>query len=317
MFKRVLSSRAIIGEFFRTLNQGVGAMWVPDLAMRFDSDQDSETYAWLGQAPAMREWLGGRQAHGQREFEYTIRNKKYEATMDISLDDIRRDKSSQVMLRTRELAQRTNAHWAKLLSTLIINGESTLCYDGQYFFDTDHSEGDSGTQSNDLTVDVSALPTAVHGSTTAPSVGEAALVVLKGIETILSFVDDQGEPMNEDATNFLVMVPTSLLTPYSSAATQQFMAQGEQNVLVSGNNYTVKVVSNARLNSSWTDKVMVARTDAETKPFIAQEEEGVTMSAKAEGSEYEHDEDRHQYGVKALRNVGYGFWQDAVLLQMV
>ena len=45
-------------------------------------------------------------------------------------------------------ADRTVSHWASLLSTLIVNGESATCYDEQYFFDTDHSEGESGTQSN-------------------------------------------------------------------------------------------------------------------------------------------------------------------------
>ena len=55
-----------------------------------------------------------------------------------------------------------------------INGEATVCYDGQYFFDTDHVEGDSGTQSNDLSVDISALACSVHGTTTAPSVEDLA-----------------------------------------------------------------------------------------------------------------------------------------------
>ena len=41
------------------------------------------------------------------------------------------------------------AHWL-MLTTLMIAGESSLCYDGQYFFDTDHSDGASGTLSNSI-----------------------------------------------------------------------------------------------------------------------------------------------------------------------
>ena len=57
-----LSSRAIIGEFYNTLEQNTGALWVPGTSMLVTSDQESETYKWLGMAPAMREWVGGRVA---------------------------------------------------------------------------------------------------------------------------------------------------------------------------------------------------------------------------------------------------------------
>ncbi len=39
--------------------------------------------------------------------------------------------------------------------------------------------------------------------------------------------------------------------------------------------------------------------------------EKLSVGAKAEGSEYEFDNDAHQYGIKAIRNVGYGYWQYA------
>ena len=34
----------------------------------------------------------------------------------------------------------------------------------------------------------------------------------------------------------------------------------------------------------------------------------------AEGSELEVNENQHQYGVKAIHEAGYGFWQDACLV---
>lgn len=138
-----LGSRAIIGEFFARLEQDIGATYIPLVSNFFESDQESETYKWLGMSPAMREWIGGRLAKGFRENGLTITNKKFEATLEVLVDEIRRDKTGQVMIRIGELAQRVNAHWAKLLTDLLVtNG---LAYDGQNFFDTDHSEGGSGT----------------------------------------------------------------------------------------------------------------------------------------------------------------------------
>ena len=126
-----LSSRAIIGEFYATLQQDLGLSWIDSVSNLFDSNQESETYKWLGMAPAMREWIGGRQAKGFRTDGITIVNKNFEATLEVLVDEIRRDKTGQVMVRVRELAERTNAHWASLLSALLIAAESSVCYDGQ------------------------------------------------------------------------------------------------------------------------------------------------------------------------------------------
>lgn len=314
MGAETLSSRAIIGRFFRTLEQDVGAGWIGATSMEFSSDQPSEEYKWLGQVPGMREWIGGRQAKGFRENGITIANKHFEATIEFLKRELTRDKTGQVNLRIDELASRTNSHWASLLSTLIINGESTACYDGQFFFDTDHAEGDSGTQSNDLSIDISALPTAVHGSTTAPSVGEMAQCILQAVQAIVGFKDDRGEPMNEMATRFLVMTPIPLWSPAISAVTLPMVDNGNSNVIPASNKFTVDVVSNARL--TWTDKFAVFRADSRTKAFIRQNEQPVQLKAKAEGSEFEFDRDAWQFGVDAWRNVGYGFWQDACLVTM-
>ena len=122
--------------------------------MLFNSDQESETYKWLGMVPMMREWIGDKQAKGFRDNGITVINKEFEATLEVLSKWLRRDKTGQLAVRIGELAQRANGHCANLLSTLITNGTgstSVLCYDGQYFFDSDHSEGDSGTQKNLLT----------------------------------------------------------------------------------------------------------------------------------------------------------------------
>ena len=307
-----LSSRAIIGEFYNTLNQDVGGLWVPKVSNLFNSDQESETYKWLGMAPAMREWVGGRSAKGFRENGITIANKTFEATLEVLVDEMRRDKTGQVMTRVRELAQRTNAHWAKLLSTLIIGGESAVCYDGQYFFDTDHSEGDSGTQSNDISNNIA--------TTTAPTAGEMESGILQAIQAILSFKDDVGEPLNENARSFLVMVPVPFMSAAAAAIGSSIIVDsastgGRNNTIVTLGNiggFSVEVAVNPRL--TWTEKFAVFRADGETKAFIRQEEEGVTLSAIAEKSELEFKENKHQYGVKAIRNVGYGYWQRACLV---
>jgi len=298
-----LSSRAIIGEFYNKLAADLGMGWIPDVSMLFESNQESETYAWLGMAPAMREWIGGRNAKGFRENGITIRNKTFEATLEVLVDEIRRDKTGQVMLRVAELAQRANAHWASLLTTLIVAGSAAVCYDGQYFFDTDHSEGDSGTQDNDLT--------GAAATVTQPTAAEAEAAVMACVAAILNFKDDQGEPMNEGASKFKIMVPTVYLPPFAAVLNNEYIAAGQSNLIKNIDGFNFSLAVNPRLSSGAI--FYVFRADGQTKPFIRQEEEGITVSAIAEGSELEFKENKHQYGVKAIRNVGYGYWQHACM----
>lgn len=318
-----LSSRAVIGQYYRRLEQAAGMSWVNAVSNLFGSDQESETYAWLGQVPAFREWIGGRQAKGFLENGITIENRHFEATLEVAVRDMRRDKTGQVMARINELADRTVAHWASLLSTLLVNAESTVCYDGQFFFDTDHSEGASGSQSNDIQVDISALPTSVHGAAaTAPSVEEMQLAIVRGVQQIMSFVDDQGEPFNENANEFLVMVPVSLLQPATAAVSmrgdaRQFASQTGMDGLADAG-VKIRAQANTRLDSGgWTDKFGVFRTDGSIKPLIRQQETEPVLKAIAEGSELEFKEDKHWYGVDSWRNAGYGLWQGACLVTMI
>lgn len=311
-----LSSRAIIGMYFARQEQNPDLPWVDGLSNMFTSDQASETYKFLGQSPAMREWIAGRQAKGFTGQGLTIVNKHYEATLEIRKTDARRDKTSQIEVRVQEFYDRTRTHWPSLLSTLLMNGESSVCYDGQYFFDTDHEEGLSGAQSNDITVDISALPAAVHGVVTAPSTEEMQQAILKGIAQILSFKDDQGEPMNEGARRFVVKVPVGLYlvaVAACSGLTTAALAQNLNPNLIAG--LTVDVQMNPRL--TWTDKFAIFRTDSPIKAFIRQTEQEVELKAKAEGSEFEFDNDAWQFGVDAWRGVGYGYWQRACLVTMI
>lgn len=306
-----LGSRAIIGEYYLALEQDLGASWVPLLSNYFNSDQDSETYKWLGQSPQMREWIGGRNAKGFRENGITIANKHYEATLEVLVEELRRDKTGQVMVRVRELAERTNSHWAKLLSTLLLNAESTAGYDGQFFFDTDHSEGDSGTQDNDITNNIT--------TTTDPTSGEMESSILKAVQQIMGFKDDQGEPMNENAKEFLVMVPVPYLAAAAGALGSTVIVQNSTTVasnriMAVGSlaGFMFRLAVNARL--TWTDRFAVFRTDGAIRPLIRQEEKPVEMSAIVEGSEEEFKNKRHLYGVDTWRNVGYGLWQRACLV---
>lgn len=307
-----LSSRAVIGRFYETIGAMRSATWLDKVAMPFNSDQASEEYRWLGQSPAMREWKGERLAKGLRENGLTIRNKTFEATLKISVDDIRRDKTGQVDVRIRELAERALTHEMSLISTLLVNGASGIGYDGKYFFDTTHVEGDNATnQSNSITYDIS--DGGGGGTTTNPTVATMQRAILAGVTQLVGFKDDQNEPVAEMAKNFLVMTGPSLMPAAMGACALPTIDAGASNLITAQKKFTIEPEHNTRL-SSWTDKFAVFRTDGATKAMINQEEEAVSVSAIAEGSEHEFKNNEHLYGVKRIGNAGYGMWQHVCLV---
>jgi phage major head subunit gpT-like protein len=307
-----LGSRGIIGSFYQALEQDLGQSWVPSISTPFESNQESETYRWLGMTPAMREWIGGRHAKGLNVQGMTIANKLFEATLEILVDDMRRDKTGQIMARVQELASRANSHWAKLLTALLIAGPTTLCYDGAYFFDTLHvnDSGPSGAQSNKLSPDmVGAIPTA----------GEMETAILSAVQQMSGFVDDQGEPINENARQFMVIVGPQLFAPAAAALKNPIIIDGgtsRTNTIVNVGGYGFDLAVNARLLSQGMSFYTFA-SDSPIRSMIRQEEVPITVDAIAEGSELEFKERKHQYGVTAIRNVGYGYWQRAVLSTFV
>lgn len=316
MGKKITEAQ-VVGWYFMQLAAYSGIGWINTIANYFKSTSEIETYPWLDMVPAMREWIGGRKAKGMGENYLQIRNKPYEATIEFLVSDLDRDKTDQIRTRIEEFAIRGMTHWGSLISTLILAGASTTCYDGQYFFDTDHSEGKSGSQSNDLSIDISALPAAVHGSTTNPSVEEMQLCIVQAIAAIMGFKDDRGEPMNEDARSFLVMVPMSLWPAAVNAVATPNQVAASQTVLegMKKQGISIDIAPNPRL-SSWTDSFAAFRTDGKIKSFIRQEEKPTDLKVKGYGSEFEFDNNAHQYGIDSSRAVGLGRWQEACLVTM-
>ncbi len=300
-----LTSRAIVGRFYRRLEEYADGAWWTKLAMRFESTQEAETYRWLGMVPQVREWVGGRQVRPLRSSGMTIVNKVWESTVRVDADEVRRDKTGQIMVRVNELARRVALHPNKLLTELIAGASGAAAYDGTTYFATDHSEGDSGTQSNSITHDAT--------TPTSPTDGEMYEAIVKGIGQILGFMDDQGEPMNESAGSFLVMVPMGFLSSTLIALSSKTI-DASSNPLAGSGPFQVAWVANPRL--SWTDRFAVFRTDGDARPFIFQEELPVQVQVLAEGSELEINENQHQYGVKAVHAAGYGFWQSACLVTL-
>lgn len=111
-----------------------------------------EDYGWLGQIPGMREWIGDRQIHNLSQHEYSIRNKSFELTVGVDRDRFEDDQYGIYSPMMESLGYESRIHPDRLVFALLAAGFATACYDGQYFFDTDHpvlnAAGESTSVSN-------------------------------------------------------------------------------------------------------------------------------------------------------------------------
>ena len=102
------------------------------------SSSKSNTYAWLSQFPAFREWVGSRLHKAVAEKAYTVINRKFEATVDVQRTDIEDDAFGHYATVTESQGQAATDLKNDLIFEAYPAGFSSLCYDDQYFFDTDH-----------------------------------------------------------------------------------------------------------------------------------------------------------------------------------
>lgn len=309
----VLDDERINGRsaFFDGLGKRIDGSWATSIGTLISSDSEVENYNWIGTAPKMEEWLGEAPLKQRPNYSATLKNKSFISAERIDKGDLRRDKTGQVRSIISSLGDATGAHWEELVDTLISNGETASGtdlegkpYDGQAFFDTDHSYTGSEyttNQSNDLSAGVYNIATA-----TAPTTEEAADILNDLVGNFYALKDDRGRAINNNVQSFTVMVGTvALWAPLNRAATADNLAGGETN---SAKQFNIKVILNPALSAK-TTKVYAFANMQPLGAFILQDEVPVSVGEEDPGRLVKYI----TVDAQAVRNAGYGLWQKAML----
>lgn len=181
------------------------------IVMQVNSNGPSENYAWLGSVPRMRVFDGERKPVQVGTYKYAIENEEYEASMAIDLKDVDDDQTGKYAPLAMQIGESSAMFPDELLyGTLLPGGFAALAYDGQFFFDTDHSVGASGTQSN--------LTTIKLGPT-----GFAAARLL-----FYRFKDDFARPLNTNL-DLVLIIPPDLLATAEALINTQYTSPGVAN----------------------------------------------------------------------------------------
>ena len=257
----------------------------PEIATVTPSTTDTETYAWLGDIPGMREWIGEREIQNLTASEYTIKNKSYEATIGIDRDVIEDDRIRLWSSNISALAQNAAKNPDKLIFRLLAEGFTSKCFDGKPFFSDAHKTGGK----------------------TVSNMSHAKLSLdayIAARASMMSLTNSKGEP--------LALVPDKLVVPpaLEKEARDILVADfinGTKNTM-QGTAKPLVAPQLAGHDSAW----FLLCTTQPVKPLIYQERKKPKFVSKTNDTDDNvFMSKQFLYGVDARGNAGYGFWQMA------
>lgn len=108
------------------------------VAKTVPSSTASNIYGWLKGLTGMREWVGPRFIDNLSEDSYTVVNKHYEKTIGVDRNHIEDDQLGIYKDWFQLMGDAAARLPEELVWGLLKDGFTTNCFDGQFFFDTDH-----------------------------------------------------------------------------------------------------------------------------------------------------------------------------------
>lgn len=108
------------------------------VATRVPSTTRSNKYGWLGELPGMRKWVGPRVVKSLSTYDYEIENEPFEETIGVDRDDIDDDNLGIYAPRFTAMGRAVGSSFDTLVFAALKAGFASPCYDGQFYFDTDH-----------------------------------------------------------------------------------------------------------------------------------------------------------------------------------
>tara|TARA_Y100000310_G_scaffold140777_2_gene140200 strand:+ start:1780 stop:2745 length:966 start_codon:yes stop_codon:yes gene_type:complete len=315
-----LTESGINGALAFALEAASAPSWVSAIAGPIlSSQQETEKYRFSGMAPALRQWVGERQAKRLAEFAQNTSNVKYETTLEVFSEELKWDRTGQVQQRINDLAGRAAQHWASLMTTKMESTDDA--YDDVDFFSDSHLNGDAATVDNNISYNVT--------TTTAPTAAEMEQVILDIIETFMAFTDETGEPANETLQAITLIVPPKFVSATAAAINNPVLSDGNgarTNIVQSAmGDFRVSYAVNPRFTAA-NDILYAFRTDNIGMPAMYRQADipsesssdtaDVTIQSQGENSDYFFETDKLRFGLKAYRAVDVGDFRKAIKITL-
>lgn len=259
-------------------------------AMLTQSITAKEKYVWLSKMPMLRKWFGDKQIDQIAAHDYSIENENYEVTVELDRDNVKDDSVGIYRPLVEMAGYAAKTHPNEIVDALKNNAFANTCFDGQYYYDTDHDVAGSSV-SNKGTAALSAATTAL-----------ATASLGAGIKAIAAFKSDEGRPLRLQADT--LEIPPALLETGKILTSNAKLTDESPNPY----NGMLKLLVNPGLTS--TTAWFLHVTKFPIKPYIFQEREKAHFVQMTNPeSENVFKRGKYLFGVEARGAGGYGFWQ--------
>lgn len=277
---------------FRTIFQQAYTQFappeVPLLALEVPSTMRKEQYKWLASLPIMREWLNDAQFEQFEAFTWEILNKTWQTGIEVDREDIEDDALGLILPLVATMGEEARRHQRQLIVDLIANGDTALGYDGQFYFDTDHTDSGAAIQSNKITgvlnsANFNALRTAMR-----------------------RFKDAKGRLMGMKLTH--LVVPPELENTARTILEAERLASGASNV--------DKGLAQLLVLPELTNAIKFYGFDLSRplKPFLFQMRRPVDFAAQDNPTDEKvFSQKKFRYKADGRYNAGYALWQLAIM----
>lgn len=151
---------------------------IKQVAMMAPSNNASEKYGWLGDIPAVQEWLGEVKAKELSEYDYTITNKNWQTAIQIDKNSLDDDQYGMIRDRVNEMPRAILEHRWEMIEDLFAGGTTGLSYDGSAFFADRDSPNDN-----------------LLAGTGAASTSTIKTDILSAYAAMYNFTSDQGRAL--------------------------------------------------------------------------------------------------------------------------
>lgn len=129
--------RVSLSTRFNEAFRGTPAWW-NRVAMLNETDEKIGRMGWLANLPQVRTLVGDRVVQNFAERAYDIVNVDRDLTVGIHRDQLDTKLLGGYAMTFAAMGETAAKHPDTLMVSLLRNGQTALCFDDQYFFDTDH-----------------------------------------------------------------------------------------------------------------------------------------------------------------------------------
>jgi phage major head subunit gpT-like protein len=260
-------------------------------AMEVPSSGPGEDYAWLERFPRFRKWIGDKVVKNIVAGKYYKANEDWETTVAVRRNDIEDDRIglyNPQALGAGEAAAELNDI---IVDDLKNNAFTQLCFDGQYFYDTDHPVAGasvSNKQTKALSANTNAAALASYG---------VARIAIMG------FKDEEGQSLR--------LMPDTLEVGPALEATARLLCESPKLADDTPNPWqgTAKVLVNPAITSG-TQWMLHVANKMSVKPFIVQMRAKPSFVQQTDSQADDvFNRAEFKFGAEARATGLYGFWQ--------